>query len=91
MENIKIDNDEEPIGDFDVKSQISESDIEEEIPNIVHEEYEYDVYSQLDGSNDRFMRKQHNTNKLENAIASNNDEETESIIKNKDLKLDLFD
>lgn len=88
MENIKVDNNEEPINDFDVKSQISENDITDEIPNIVHKEYDYDIYSQLDGSNDRFMRKQHNTNKLEN-IKNYSDEEKNENINN--LILDLFE
>ena len=38
------------------------------IPNIVHTGFEYDKYTQQDGSNDRFMEKQKNTNALRDAI-----------------------
>lgn len=91
MENIKIDNEDDTLPDFEQKAQINESDIEADIPNIVHKEYEYDIYSELDGSNDRFIRKQHNTNKLENVKNIENNDNEETSVKNSSLKLDLFD
>jgi hypothetical protein len=37
------------------------ADVEEDLPNIVHSQYDYFKYSDLDGSNNRFLRKQENT------------------------------
>ena len=42
--------------------------IEHELKNIVHEGYDYSLYSALDNSNDRFMIKQKNTNGLRDSI-----------------------
>ncbi len=37
------------------------ADVEQDLPNIVHSQYDYFKYSDLDGSNNRFLRKQENT------------------------------
>ena len=44
------------------------ADIKEEIPNIVHDGFEYDKYTKQDGSNERFLRKQENTNRLVDSL-----------------------
>ena len=61
-------------------------DIKEQIDFIVNKPFNYYEYSELDGSNDRFMRKQKNTNQLSDPIfdklfsndtdADNNEENT---------------
>lgn len=72
------------LGDFDTKEKVDISTINDEIPNIVHEQFEYDIYSKLDKSNDRFMRKQENTNKIRPAIQK---QEKETKEKPEDLVL----
>ena len=62
----KVKEDEEkevPIPEFDVKANITLKDIIPEIPNIIHEGYDYDNYTTLDGSNERFLqnRRTHKT------------------------------
>ena len=88
IDNIK-DDDEEEIGEFEVKDKIREEDIEDEIPNIIHSEYEYDTYSELDGSNERFIRKQENTQRLDTLNKKENNNEPDKIL-NKDLILFEF-
>ena len=78
LEIIKQDEEELPELPHTIKLQIK--DIESEIPNIIHSGFEYDKYSQLDGSNDRFIRKQENTNSLRDKLfdglqESKNDED----------------
>ena len=61
-------------------------DIKDQIDFIVNKPFNYYEYSELDGSNDRFMRKQKNTNQLSDPIfdklfsndtdADNNEENT---------------
>ena len=83
IENVKVE-DEEELGEFEKKENISEKDIEQDLPNIIHNNYDYDIYSSEDGSNDRFMRKQENTQKLDTLKAK---EPEPSEILNKDLVL----
>lgn len=58
VENIE---DDEDIKEFEKKKKVKIEDIESEIPEIIHNNYEYKVYSSLDKSNERFIRKQENT------------------------------
>lgn len=58
VENIE---DDEDIKEFEKKKKVKIEDIENEIPEIIHNNYEYKVYSALDKSNERFIRKQENT------------------------------
>ena len=88
IENIKEDAEEE-IGEFEVKNKITEEDIEDKIPSIIHSDYEYDNYSELDGSNDRFIRKQENTQRLDTLKKRNEEPEPDKIL-NKDLILFNF-
>lgn len=67
-------------------------DVKHEIENIVTKPYDYFKYSELDGSNDRFINKQQNTNHLNSII-----NDTNIIIDNtntntkKDKQYTLFD
>lgn len=90
INNIKTDEIiEEDLPDFEKTEKLTSDDIKEEIPNIIHEEYEYDVYSKKDKSNDRFMRKQENTNRLA-AQQVYSHEETQETPTEKSPELDLF-
>ena len=63
--------------DFVVTSKLEEKDIQEELPNIVHKDFDYYKYSEDDNSNNRFLRKQENTNRVGTVLAP----PTESIFK----------
>ena len=69
------------------------SDVKTELPTVVHKTYNYDEYSSQDESNDRFMRKQENTNTLkdDNIFTQVNVEETNKKQKKKDMSGDLFE
>ena len=53
----------EVLDELPVKQKLQLADVEAELPNVIHKQFNYTDYSQLDGSNDRFMRKQRNTDK----------------------------
>ena len=42
--------------------------IEHELKHVIHDGFDYSLYSELDKSNDRFMLKQINTNMLNNNL-----------------------
>ena len=60
--------DEEQLPELEHTSKMKLSDVENELRNVIHDTYEYFDYSELDGSNDRFLRKQSNTNQLKERI-----------------------
>ena len=73
-------------------SKLKIDDIRQDIESIITKPYDYFKYSELDGSNDRFMNKQHNTSHLNNIINNssviiNNDTE----IKTDNKQYTLFD
>ena len=49
-------------------SKLTLDDVKNDIENIITKPYDYFKYSELDGSNERFMNKQQNTNHLSNII-----------------------
>ena len=55
----------EELPDFEKKGKVTLESIKDEIKDIIHEGFEYDIYSKLDNSNERFINKQHRNNKLE--------------------------
>ena len=59
--------------------------MKEEIPIVVHTGFEYDKYSEEDGSNERFLRKQRNTNQLVDSIFNRNND-TDNDIRNEELQ-----
>ena len=73
------DYDEDEAPDFEMAPKLQESDIEHDIPTIVHAEFDYFDYSEKDGSNNRFMRKQENTNKIKNMFERPSDSVKQDI------------
>ena len=75
MDDNKNDDDNEILPDYDKTSKLTIEDIKDEIPNIIHKDFDYYKYSEEDGSNDRFLRKQRNINKIDNInnVSNNND------------------
>ena len=66
------------------------TDVRHEIPEVVHSDFDYDTYSELDGSNERFLRKQKNTNQLVDSVFAM--EERDNDLRNRELKeMELFD
>jgi hypothetical protein len=63
--------DEEDAPELEHTAKVTRKDIEDEIPNIVHKEFDYYEYSKLDGSNNRFLRKQENTKNIFNSHEEN--------------------
>ena len=53
-------------------------DVENDLINVVHEGYDYNVYSKETGENDRFIRKQENTNQLRDNIFKQIEEENKN-------------
>ena len=85
--------DQEDLPDLPHTSKMKLIDVEEELPNVIHTGFEYDNYSKLDGSNDRFLRKQINQNTLRDLIFDGLEEANDNvqISKNKEeQKADLF-
>lgn len=70
-------------------------DVKSDIENIITKPYDYFKYSQLDGSNNRFMNKQKSTNHLSNILSIENDlfdqnlDDNDNKVKNK--QYNLFD
>ena len=52
---------EEAADELEHTEKLTLSDVEPDLPNVVHSQYDYFKYSDLDGSNNRFLRKQENT------------------------------
>lgn len=81
---------EDIVPEFEHTEKVKLEDIINELPDIIHKEFDYFNYSDKDQSNDRFMRKQENTNQLrENIFVTHNDNEVEKKPKKKDLSLDI--
>ena len=82
--------DDEEIDDFDMKEKKHLSDIQTDLPNVIHKPYGYYEYSELDNSNNRFMRKQENTNTLRDDIFTVDNTEITKKEKKKEMN-DLFE
>ena len=81
---------EENIAEFEHTSKVKLQDIIDELPEIIHKEFDYYDYSEKDKSNERFMTKQKNTNQLkENIFVENNDDK--NLNNEKKSELELFD
>lgn len=81
----KVDNEEdvEPeLPEFEKKDKLTDADILPHINEIIHPEYDYDIYSKLDNSNERFLRKQKNTFVEKEALISQIKENNEKPIEN---------
>lgn len=55
---------------FELKSKVKLADIENQLSDIIHDEFDYSSYSEKDNSNDRFLRKQTNTARLKELLSS---------------------
>lgn len=67
-------------------------DIKEEIPNVVVDGFDYEDYSNKDKSNERFIRKQENTNSLVDSIFNSNAlQEEEDVEEDETKELTIFD
>lgn len=70
-----LEEEDEEMPDLPMTKKYKIEEVEHELPTVVHSEYEYDIYSEKDGSNARFMRKQENTSKLIENLRVNRDSE----------------
>ena len=73
---------EEILPEFEHTQKVKLDDIINELPNIIHKEFDYFNYSELDKSNERFIKKQENTNSLrDNIFVQSEQEETKKKTK----------
>ena len=56
---------EDELPEFDIKQNIKIDAIKDKIYDIIHNEYDYYKYSDEDGSNERFLRRQKNTTNID--------------------------
>ena len=76
---------------FELTEKKKLADVTSELPNVIHRPYGYFEYSNLDKSNDRFIRKQENTNTLRDDIFTQvNTDNKDSKPKSNDTR-DLFE
>ena len=62
---------EEIVPEFEHNEKVKLEDVINELPEIIHKEFDYFNYSELDKSNERFIRKQENTNQMREQIFIN--------------------
>ena len=87
-----FDEDEDEINKpFELTEKKRIADITNELPNVIHRPYGYYEYSEMDNSNNRFMRKQENTNTLRDDIFTQDNVEKTDKNKKKDDMKDLFE
>ena len=77
----------EDIPELEKTSKLHLSDVERDLLSVIHSEYDYTIYSEKDKSNERFMRKQQNTNQLRDTIF---DDDSDSDDKQKYIEQDIF-
>jgi len=83
---------EEELPEFKKESKLKLEDIIDNIKDIIHKEFNYYDYSEKDMSNERFMRKQENTNSLrDNIFKVNKNNEEEKNINIDNSQLDIFE
>lgn len=70
-EDINNSETEEDIPELDMTSKLTLSQVLQDLPNIIHSTFDYNIYSVEDKSNDRFMRKQYNNNALRESVFNN--------------------
>ena len=79
---------EEELEDLPMESKVKLDDVKDELPSVIHKEYDYYVYSELDKSNERFLRKQENTDKSKDFMWKEEHEIKET--QTKEQQPDLF-
>ena len=88
-EEITVEDDELINAPFEITEKKKLEDVVNELPNVIHKPYGYYEYSEMDKSNERFMRKQENTNSLRETIfIDHNESDGKKIIENEP---DLFE
>jgi len=70
-----------PLPEFDKKGKVTLESIKGDIKNIVHEGFDYSVYSEQDNSNARFINRQNSSRKDD--LMKNLKEETDKVEKEK--------
>ena len=60
--------------ELELTAKIKLENVQDTINNTIKSTYDYYEYSELDGSNDRFMEKQRNTNSLREQIFNTDDD-----------------
>ena len=91
IDNMVVDETEEELPELEHTSKLQLKDIIYELPNVVHKQYDYFEYSILDKSNERFMRKQENTNTLRDNIFAQIDNNDIPKDESKNLQGNLFE
>lgn len=59
--------------ELELTPKIKLEDIENDLPKVIYPEYDYTKYAYKDSSNDRFLRKEKNTNSLRDTLFDNID------------------
>lgn len=77
--------------DFEHTTKLKlDNDILEDVKNLLSKSFEYYHYSEVDGSNERFLRKQRNTNHFKDDIFSISDDFNDNIDMTLNTQMDLF-
>ena len=82
---------EEELPELELTEKKQLEDVREELPKVIHKEYSYKVYSELDDSNNRFLRKQENNNALKDNIFNNTNTEDTEKEETKQVEKTLWD
>lgn len=94
IDNIKDNNKDEldiDSKDLPKEHKLKESDVITELSSVIHSNFDYDIYSKEDGSNDRFIRKQmNNSNKLMNVEQTTYSYTEQQYNKDKKNNISLF-
>jgi hypothetical protein len=60
--------DAEDVPELDMTPKLKLEDVENTLTNVIHSEFDYNKYVEKDLSNERFLRKQINTNSLRDTL-----------------------
>ena len=90
-ENEKEETKEEPLPELEHTSKKTLADTENELSDLIENEYSIDKYLNHNHANDRFIRKQQNTNQLRDTLYNQIDEENKNKEVNKPKETSLFD
>ena len=93
MDNMVINKDDDntdTVPELEHTTKLQLKDVQDDLPNVIHNNFGYYEYSKLDESNDRFMRKQENTNSMRDNIFQQIDQNDIPKDDSKDTQQDLF-
>ena len=83
MKEDDTEEEEEEVPEFEHNEKVKLEDVINELPEIIHKEFDYFNYSELDKSNERFIRKQENTNQMRDQLFSYLVPQEEKVDENK--------